>query len=462
MSSMPTGGSSAARSQRQRKVSVLHKEDRLHESTPPKPPGGDVRSVGERDRDRVLYSSAFRRLAGVTQVAGPLESHVFHNRLTHTLEVAQIARRLSQRLVRTEESLLSAYGGLDVEMAEAAALAHDLGHPPFGHVAEEELDRLVREVGRVHDGFEGNAQSFRILTKLAAHRHGYHGLDLSRGTLNAVLKYPWLRRDAPKEKPKKFGAYTSEAAYLDFARALGPQAKLPSLEASVMDHADAIAYSVHDLEDFYRAGLIPLGQLRDDEFFAEELAEFRKEGKSSNAAIDAASGALKEFAELIPLPRRYRGTRAERATIREFSSVLIGRLLAAINLVEEGGSLRLEMEPREEVLMRFLQNLVWRYVIKNPSLATQQYGQRRIVEDLFCVYHKALEGTNPDLSIIPFPFRSLCDTIDQNPDAWDQSPREHRQVRVAADIVASLTDQQAVLLHQRLTGRGASSLLDGW
>ena len=151
---------------------------------------GDRRKSFQIDRDRILYSSAFRRLAQVTQVVTAQEGHVFHNRLTHSLKVAQVARRLTESLVTQQPEIAEKLGGIEPDVVEAAALAHDLGHPPFGHIAEEELDECaVRH--DLKDGFEGNAQSFRILTKLAIHRIDYCGLNLTRATLNGVLKYPW-------------------------------------------------------------------------------------------------------------------------------------------------------------------------------------------------------------------------------------------------------------------------------
>lgn len=130
----------------------------------------DPRSAFQRDRDRVLYSPEFRRLSGVTQVASAGEGDVFHNRLTHSLKVAQVGRRLAERLQKdcaSEE--LHAWGGLDPDVVETAGLAHDLGHPPFGHDGEEEICKSV-EANNDENGFEGNAQSFRIVTRLAAHR----------------------------------------------------------------------------------------------------------------------------------------------------------------------------------------------------------------------------------------------------------------------------------------------------
>jgi len=147
---------------------------------------GDQRSSGQRDRDRILYTTALRRLAGVTQVVAPGEGHIFHNRLTHTLEVAQIGRRLAEKIVVEDRELADALGEIDPEVVEAAALAHDLGHPPFGHITERLLDKLVVDEGDP-DGYEGNAQSFRIITKLAIRRENQIGLNLTRATLNAVL-----------------------------------------------------------------------------------------------------------------------------------------------------------------------------------------------------------------------------------------------------------------------------------
>ena len=156
----------------------------------------DQRDPGQRDRDRILYTSAFRRLAGITQVAAPSEPYAVHNRLTHSLEVAQIGRRLAERLLAEAEALRLDVSNLNPDVVEAAALAHDLGHPPFGHIAEDELDHLVRVASSGNDdleGFGGNAQSFRIVTYLAVRHERFPGLNLTAATLDAILKYPWLR-----------------------------------------------------------------------------------------------------------------------------------------------------------------------------------------------------------------------------------------------------------------------------
>jgi len=166
----------------------------------------DSRTPAQKDRDRLLYTSSLRRLAQVTQVVAAEVSHVFHNRLTHSFQVAQVGRRLAERLLSVHGETVLLSDGLDPDVVEAACYAHDLGHPPFGHIAEEELNSLA---GAGIDGFEGNAQSFRIITKLAQHSSLHRGLDLTRATLAAVLKYPWRLGENP-EKTNKWGAYRSE------------------------------------------------------------------------------------------------------------------------------------------------------------------------------------------------------------------------------------------------------------
>lgn len=214
-----------------------NREERLYSDSK----ADDQRKVFERDRDRILYSQSFRRLAQVTQVVSASESHAFHNRLTHSLLVAQVARRLAEKLIReTPQDVIDQVGSVDADVIEAAALAHDLGHPPFGHAAEEELDKLAKDIG-LRDGFEGNAQSFRILTRLANHRSQYPGLNLTRATLNAVLKYPWFRDNNPKTKQyRKYSVYDLDEKAFIFARP--SKCKKQTAEANIMDFADDLTY----------------------------------------------------------------------------------------------------------------------------------------------------------------------------------------------------------------------------
>jgi dGTPase len=163
----------------------------------------DKRTPAQRDRDRILYSNPFAGLAEITQVTSPERGHIFHNRLTHSLKVGQIARRIAERLNADFPKEVEQLGGADPDAAEAAGLAHDLGHPPFGHVAEEELDALVK-TAHVKDGYEGNAQSFRIVVELASSDarnedgEAIRGLNLTRQVLDGILKYPWAYREHPE------------------------------------------------------------------------------------------------------------------------------------------------------------------------------------------------------------------------------------------------------------------------
>lgn len=422
------------------------REDRRH--TPIDRP--DQRTPGQRDRDRILYASAFRRLAGVTQVVGTYEGHVFHNRLTHTLEVAQIARRLAETFRAESPRLCRDLGGVDPDVVEAAALAHDLGHPPFGHIAETELDRLVRADDA--DGFEGNAQSFRTLVRLSAHREGYPGLNLSRATLDAVLKYPWLRADSGR-KHVKFGAYRCDEEDFVFARGdRHDRGERQSLEAAIMDHADAVAYSVHDFEDFYRAGLVPVERLRYNAHeFRAVLDGWADEEPERRAAIVAAGPSLVRLLDLLlAIDSGYRGTFSQRAAIRTASAQLISEFIFAAELADRAETAPLRVRPESQLRMDFLQRLVRIYVIANPRLATQQTGQRAVVRTLFGIYRDAVRSGDPDL--IPPRFLHLLST--------EAPPIDEGATRIAADIVAGFTDQQAVTMYRRLTGIDPGSVMD--
>lgn len=470
----------------------------------PGDPSTNPRTPGQSDRDRLLYSSHLRRLAGVTQVVGPREGHVFHNRLTHTLKVAQLAERLAQRLCHLQPEAADKLGPIDSDVVEAAALAHDLGHPPFGHVAEEELNKLVDDIikasdhcpplvvdddgedGGLRGGFEGNAQSFRIITRLATHKPLREGLDLSRATLNAVLKYPWFRQRPGGNLPDhayygsdpedKFGAYRSDARDFEFAR--GRMEGLDrSVEAEIMDYADALAYSVHDLDDFVRAGLVPVGHLiarkppeslhraGDGEQPMREADEFHTffEWWVRRVAEDEFDEAFvrKHHDSFVGLLNNlygtgvYSGKFEERGDIRQLNSILIERFLGAVELqLDRQSEPALRVDDAEWLHMRFLQGLVRYYVIEDTRLATQQRGQRQIIRNLFEVFLEAVCDRDEHL----VPGRFSVELAEAKPGAGKSNPSLD-EVRLAADIVSSFTDYQATFMHQRLLGTDPGSVM---
>jgi dGTPase len=331
---------------------------------------------------------------------------------------------------------------------EAAALVHDLGHPPFGHAGEAELNKLVFEK-KASDGFEGNPQSFRIVTRLAAHRDQYKGLNLTRATLNASIKYPYPRKDRSTDV-SKFGVYDSDAESFAFARA-GSSGEHKSVEAQIMDFADAVAYSVHDLDDFYRAGLIPLDRLcrEKSDDFDRFIEEWKGEARGVTVTeIDAHRPIIRNWLTLSFGDVEGSPTFRQRAVLRTRTASLIGRFVTNVSLQKrdpEGSAIQVPVEDR--VLLKFCQRLVWQYVIKNPALATQQFGQRRVIRTLFEVYVHAAKRKR-DL-IPPRYYGEL-----------DGAANDAARTRLAADIVASLTDSQANLMFGRFTGASAGSVTE--
>ncbi|MBY0230829.1 MAG: dNTP triphosphohydrolase [Gemmataceae bacterium] len=437
------------------------REDRLS-----KEPESDAakRSAFRRDRDRILYAGAFRRLVGVTQVIGPSDGEVFHNRLTHTLKVAQVARRFAERFTADPATKKNARRWrIDADAVEAASLAHDLGHPPFGHVAERELADLVRPLAGA-DAFEGNAQSFRIVTRLAVRRHDRPpGLDLARATLDAVLKYPWL----PSDEIKKYGAYREDKEAFEFARASHEAGDdTPSPEAQIMDWADDITYSVHDTEDFYRAGLVPLHLLAvsdtERDSFLDRAIKRRAKEKKKPFSLDGETADLATLKTLFStycsrllVREPYSGTRSQRGLLAHFTSMTVASFDQATTLRPPGeGRDCLEVPDEYKLLVALLKELIGVYVIDNPALAAQEHGQRQVVAYLFKAFYDA--ATDRQWKLFPPQFRDEAEDILEK--QGDITPP--RCARLAADTIASMTDGQALRMHQRLTGQSLGPALD--
>ena len=455
----------------------------------------DPRNEYQHDRDRLIHSAALRRLSGVTQVADPLEGHNFHNRLTHTLKVMQIAQRIAEYLLRQQEqdhelgTIINKLGGLDPEVVQAAALAHDIGLPPFGHTGEEALNRSVSQY--TLDGFEGNAQTFRIVTKLAVRMPEMAGLNLTRATLRAIQKYPWEREsNPPPEKAirnRKWGAYETEREELAFARDLTADfgRERMSLEAAIMDMADDIAYATHDLEDFYRAHMIPLRLL-----FAHNPRQRNGEWNLSDEADDFlqyAEGRLQEPAmrerldndpDLIRrvftermwpffygIDADYRDTRVQKAYLRLVTAFMINRYVQSIRIDlrvaddpdarrvlymandhesgDDNDDLLLEIK-----LLKYLTNF---YVHHNRALVTQQYGAQKIISELFDIFFSTAINDDTPKEILPPDYKELYDEEFQRIGGLGYVSQA-LHARIVADIISRMTDGEAFRLHHRLTG----------
>ena len=402
---------------------------------PDKRPG---RTAFERDRARVLHSSALRRLAGKTQVVTPGErSPVWdatpRTRLTHSLECAQVGRELGAAL------------GCDPDLVEAACLSHDLGHPPFGHNGEQALNDFAHDCG----GFEGNAQSLRLLTRIEPKRftdEGSVGLNLTRATLDAATKYPWPRGAHPTDPgSRKFGVYEDDRPVFDWIRKDAPGTRT-TFEAQVMDWADDVAYSVHDVEDGLHAGHIDPNCLHAEperrEVFAVAIGRYVPED-TDPAELAAA---LDRLQDAPWWPHGYDGSAVAQARLKDATSQLIGRFCLAAETATRAahGDGRLTRYGAELVVPRptrlecaVLKAVADRYVMQRAEQERLRADQRIVVAELAeALTARAPEGLDPQ-------FRALFDA------AGDDRARK----RVIVDQIASLTDASARALHGRLTQR---------
>ena len=377
-----------------------------------------------RDRARVIHSAALRRLAAKTQVAVPWENDFQRTRLSHSLECAQIGRELGESL------------GADPDLMETACLSHDLGHPPFGHNGEEALAEVAKDFG----GFEGNAQSFRLLTRIEAKtvdKDGKSvGLNLTRASLDAGTKYPWPRAI----NLRKFGVYDDDVEIFNWARQGAPDDR-KCIEAQIMDWSDDCAYSVHDLEDAIFVGQVKVENFeRDFDILHTEM----QSGYGSTATKEEAASALERLQQLSCWPRYYDGSHRSLARLKDSTSQLIGRFVLAAELETrkvhgDGPLLRYTADlviPREQkVEVDFLKAIAGHYLI-SASVSQERYAKQQIViKELVEMLHKHA-ATNLD-SIFAKD--------------WQMATNETERMRIVIDQIASLTDPGAYALHARLS-----------
>ncbi|MFB6186235.1 MAG: dGTP triphosphohydrolase, partial [Halobacteriaceae archaeon] len=410
---------------------------------------------------------------------------------------------------------------LDPDVVETACLAHDMGHPPFGHLAEQELDNLLTEYthpegekkdfdadsddaeaiqkGDTPGGirYEGNAQTFRIVTRLAVHNSSEMGLGLTRATLNAVLKYPYGRGEwiHDEERSKgKFGYYKTERQGFEFAREGLSDDDGPALSAEVMDYADDVTYAIHDMIDFYMTGQIPLDRLlreaqqradaeEDDarnpeDVDTDELDSFEKYIDSSER-IEICETSVFELFEWLAesalayptLFESFSGSQRERKLLDGFRSYLIGFYLDVenempsedntIRLVETESetksdsdySLKIDPELKDEIAI--LRELTHYYVIRDSSLMAQQRGEREIIRTLFRTLYEEAQNDEMSLTAIPKPF---SEWVAGELYRGSFGPPSNGQARAVADFIASMTEKQAIEMYERLTGHSPGSL----
>ncbi|CAN2183986.1 Dgt dGTP triphosphohydrolase [Candidatus Nanopelagicaceae bacterium] len=390
---------------------------------PAKRPG---RTEFMRDRARVIHSAALRRLAAKTQVAVPWENDFQRTRLSHSLECAQIGRELGESL------------GADPDLLETACLSHDMGHPPFGHNGEEALAEVAAPCG----GFEGNAQSFRLLTRIEAKTVSPDGkslgLNLTRASLDAATKYPWARA----ENPRKFGVYDDDTEIFNWVREGAPAGR-KCIEAQIMDWSDDCAYSVHDLEDAIFAGQVSVSNFDNDfDILYTEMVS----GYGSDASKEEVAAALTRLQALSCWPATFDRTHRALARLKDTTSQLIGRFVLAAELetrsVHGDGPLtrysaNLEIPREQKIEVDFLKAVAGHYLI-NAAASQERYAKQQVV------IHELVEML----------FTAAPNELDPIfEDDWKIATTDSERLRVVVDQIASLTDPGAYALHAHLSKR---------
>ncbi|MCZ9300542.1 deoxyguanosinetriphosphate triphosphohydrolase [Corynebacterium marquesiae] len=397
-------------------------------------PVEEHRGLFARDRARVLHSAALRRLADKTQVVGPRDGDTPRTRLTHSLEVGQIARSIGSGL------------GLDPDLCDMAGLTHDIGHPPYGHNGENALNEVAL------NGFEGNAQTLRILTRLEPKvivddDHGQpqsYGLNLTRAALDGACKYPWTKTNPDGTTNRKYGAYDEDAHLLEWLRE-GHTDNRKCIEAQVMDWSDDIAYSVHDVEDGIISRRISLNVLWD----LVELAQLAEKGaKAFGGTADELLEAADSLRNLsvINAIGDFDYSLRDYANLKKMTSELVGRyvgatvgatgeanseLIASNTLGRMHGDLIVPKQAEAEV--KLLKTIAVLYVMDEPAHLARQDRQR---ERIYRVYDYLVAGAPGSLDAT---FRLW----------WEQADSDAARDRAIIDQIASMTESRLERLARR-------------
>ncbi|MBT1181045.1 deoxyguanosinetriphosphate triphosphohydrolase [Bifidobacterium sp. CP2] len=402
----------------------------------PEPPKSAARTAFERDRARLIHSSALRRLGAKSQILVAGTDDFARTRLTHTLEVAQIGRQIGKLL------------GCDPDVVDCACLSHDLGHPPFGHNGERELARIAAHIG----GFEGNAQTLRLLTRLEPkvfHPDGRSaGVNLTRASLDAAVKYPWTLAEAaqhPKgERSLKYCVYPDDEPVFRWLKTGAPHEAKP-MECQIMDLSDDIAYSVHDVEDAIATGAFEPIVLRDARI-VDRIAVSAREWYGPQWQEDRLVAALLRLRRLDMFPEHFNGSRTALAQLKNITSDLIGRFAWSVEeatrdtygsgpLTRYSANVVIPEDTAYEIVA--LKGVAVYFVMAPGEKEPLHERERRIVTDLVDVL---IDGSPHPSDILEAQFL----------EDWENAANDDERLRVAVDQVASLTDSSALALHSIL------------
>jgi len=425
----------------------------------------DHRHATERDRDRILHSSAFRRLQGKTQIFGVGQADFYRTRLTHSIETAQIAKGIANNMLVENRALARC---LTPDLVEAAALAHDLGHPPFGHAGEQTLDACLRAISRkAHLSgkkvlrFEGNAQTFHILVAAEPKSPAYPGLNLTRATLAAVMKYPY-EQDIKNDK----FIFTSDVKIARWAlqkggprlqrrQAMGNSPRT-SLACQIIDWADDCAYSVHDVEDALQALFLRAGDLEDAGFVRRVYTHYEQTCASEGAPLLSRTEIRKRMRHLAKKihPPESGDERAHRkAVLRD----ILNDLITCVSVTRLSGSMRSDFSWRlivpdeQRILSVLCKSIIWEAVITDPRVAAMSTKGKEILHDLFDLLLGELVDKK-NVALFPRYYRPIVEE--------SMAKGELEAARGVSNFLALLTDMDALRLHSLLRGSKSSSIFD--